>query len=307
MKLFLIRLSIFLLVPIVGLFAIYILFIHTVNTIKIPPQTTTLLMGDSHIQSGLNDSLIPNSVNIAQASEHYFYTYNVLQKLLFNNPQVKRVILGVSYHSFSQFYDDYIPPGKKSDLLLSKYYLILDYESIKKINLVPYKLSKQILLNTFNTIKIGSSLKGHSFIGFFYKSSKSNLNDSTSKEAILRHFYKNDWKEQPFSETQLFYLSRIMQLCKSRGVELSLLNTPLQKKYLTGIPERFIANYYSSLNSIGVSKQLLDFHNYELSDSCFGDSDHLNIFGADTFSKIINTRLNNNQYINIPTSINDHK
>ena len=40
-----------------------------------------LFMGDSHIQKGIIDSLIPNSANVAQNSESFYFTYFKIKKL----------------------------------------------------------------------------------------------------------------------------------------------------------------------------------------------------------------------------------
>lgn len=39
-------------------------------------------MGDSHIQKGIIDSLIPNSANVAQNSESFYFTYFKIKNYL---------------------------------------------------------------------------------------------------------------------------------------------------------------------------------------------------------------------------------
>ena len=56
----------------------------------------TLIMGNSHAMSSLNDEIIENSVNVAQHSEHYFYTYYKAKKLLSLNPSLKNLIVSFS-------------------------------------------------------------------------------------------------------------------------------------------------------------------------------------------------------------------
>ena len=89
---------------------VIVLYIHEIflDNITLSKNVTTIICGDSHTKSAVNDSLLQHSINISQTSEHFLYTYNVLAFTLKNNPQIKKVILGVSYHSFSEIYDSYV-------------------------------------------------------------------------------------------------------------------------------------------------------------------------------------------------------
>ena len=90
---------------------IYILFI--ISTIFVYKQKlqkcqfnkniSTVICGDSHPMSAINDNILKNSINISNDSQHYIYTYNVLKIVVKNNPQIKTVILGSSFHSFGEY------------------------------------------------------------------------------------------------------------------------------------------------------------------------------------------------------------
>jgi hypothetical protein len=57
---------------------------------------TTLIIGDSHIEADLNDSIISNSVNLAVGGSPVYFNYIKLKKILEHNNQIKTVILGYS-------------------------------------------------------------------------------------------------------------------------------------------------------------------------------------------------------------------
>ena len=42
---------------------------------KIGDTISTIFIGDSHVQMGINDAKIPNCINLAQNSEFYYYNY----------------------------------------------------------------------------------------------------------------------------------------------------------------------------------------------------------------------------------------
>ena len=57
-------------------------------------------------------------------------TYNVIRTLVNSNPQIKTVILGYSYHSLSEIYDDVVYKEEGRGDFYSTYLPILDKESI---------------------------------------------------------------------------------------------------------------------------------------------------------------------------------
>ena len=149
-----------------------------------------------------------NSINISNHSQHYIYTYNVLKTVLQNNPHIKTVILGSSFHSFNEFdniiFDDDIAiPDYKT------FFPILDYESASIIisnNFLSFiKSSEGIIKSMFkSTISNDNSYQSYPFIGYYYKSMNSCLNDSTVTTAINRHYYQLNGKEQGFSHYKIY-------------------------------------------------------------------------------------------------------
>lgn len=80
-----------------------------------------VFMGDSHVRSSLNDKQIENHVNLGLYAETFYFTYYKLKFLLAENSNVKRVYLGLGYHSLSNFYDKFIY-GKDSKTISSNYF-----------------------------------------------------------------------------------------------------------------------------------------------------------------------------------------
>lgn len=267
---------------------------RNINHIHIDNSIETLISGDSHTQSGIDDSILKSSLNISQSSEHFLYTYNVLKLLLKNENKLEKVILGVSFHSFSSSYDDYIKKYEKTKYMFPKYFQILDNESIQDINEIPLRQSNAIFKNMIKDLNNGSKIHKYSFIGEFYKSEKTNLNDTVIEATLNRHYFTEFPKTQDFSYFQLKYLNKIEQLCNKQGVELILINTPITKQYHQKIPKKFINNYYSIINNLRDKVVFYDFADIKYSDAYYGDGDHLNSFGAEKFSQLLNQKI----YIN---------
>ena len=295
MRSFIKKSLIFILIPLIFLIIVIFIYQNRVVDLKIENNIEIIISGDSHTQSGIIDNLIPNSLNISQSSEHFFYTYNVLKFLFRNNPNIKTVILGTSFHSFGEFYDEWV--FEQSKIMYPKYFPILDKESrnfiysknfFGFIDSCPFLL-KEILVSILNV----SNYQDYGFLGKNYISYKKNLNDSIIDRDIKRHFMKNGDVEQDFSKLQILYLNKIVELCSINDIKLILVNTPITTKYLDKIPEKFITNYYRNIKHLGSKVVFWDFHLSNFGDDCFGDGHHLNTFGAEKLSRLIDLKLDN--------------
>jgi hypothetical protein len=258
---------------------------------------TTVICGDSHPMCAINDSILNQAVNVSSFSQHYMYTYNILHVLLENNSSIQSVILGTSFHSFNE-YDKYVFDDDYARLLYPNYLPILDMESAKLIISNNYKgffstSDEVIKLMIKSILRSNNSYYNYPFIGQYHQSENSNLNDTTVSKAINRHFYKANGVEQGFALYQKKYFDKIVHLCLSKNIKLIIVNTPLSEEYYTKVPKKFISNYYTIIAGLQNKIEFWDYHNYSLQNSCFGDGDHLNSFGANIFSMTIDSLLNN--------------
>jgi hypothetical protein len=99
----------------------------------------------------------------------------------------------------------------------------------------------------------------------------------------------NEMKENEYSEYQLEYLLKIIELCGSKGVELILFNSP------TYNPEKYgnlpsLANFYTMYFP---DITYLDFSAFVLPDYGYGDINHLNFKGAEIFSQYLENNYEN--------------
>lgn len=272
-------------IPILFAFDLYVNGLY--NDDKIKGNISDIYIGDSHIKHAINDSIIPNSLNIAESSESFYFSYFKLKILLDNNPSIKKVHLGLSYHNLSNYYDRFIS-GDYSLATAPKYFYSLP---IKEQFRMIFWNKKNLISFTKSIIKHGiKKIKNDKYSlfdrGFSNRFNGTKVDQSSMNKRLLFQFYKND-NLNSFSECNIKYLKKIIILCKSKSVELHVLNTPLHPYYNSKIPKE----YTKKLNEIIRENQLhyIDLSNLKLKDECYiPDGDHVTKLGAEITSiKII--------------------
>jgi hypothetical protein len=127
-----------------------------------------------------------------------------------------------------------------------------------------------------------NEISEHPFIGEYYDSKRTNKNDSTVGLALNTHFYNTDRSYLGFSDLQEQYLEKIIHLCESIDVQLILINCPVSREYRSQIPESFIKHYYDFAEKH--EGLILDYHDYLVPESQYGDGNHLNFYGSLQFT-----------------------
>ncbi|SEH05360.1 hypothetical protein [Candidatus Venteria ishoeyi] len=295
MKKFISKIVLFFLVPLISMLIVLSIYFYRVHKLRIQSNVSTVICGDSHTQSALNDNFLHEAINISQQSEHYFYTYNVLKFVLKNNPHLNKVIMGVSFHSFGTGNDRFVFDNKQAIKMYPKYFPILDNQSLRKIiwGNISGILNSGVMLSKYIGLSFlkNYNIQDYPFIGYYYNSPGSSFNDTTIDRAISRHYYMEDNREQEISIFQKNYLNKIIDLCINQNVQLILINTPISSEYYEKIPDRFIIDYYSTISQFENKILFWDFYSYPLEQKSFGDGDHLNYYGAEKFSMKIDSLL----------------
>lgn len=296
MRYFVLRISIFAVAFILFIGSMYIISDLYLNLrkqyfLKLKSNINIVFAGDSNIECAVNDSLIPNSVNIAQGGEAYLYTYVKLKSLLKYNKQIKTVFLGFSFHTLNQsrektwlFEEDFV-------LEKNKYY---NYLLGNRERSLIFRTSPKIYVQgirdyTFtNFISVAKSYYSKNIINFggykFLDRNKlqENIKLNKSKPDSVFHFEEGKY--------QIEYLKRISDLCKENKIKLILLNAP---KHIT-LTKSFNYNksdYGFAVSSILENDSLLDLSSLYFPDSCYADVTHLNYKGARIFSELLSEKI----------------
>lgn len=275
-------------------FAVIIYFTITISSgklirsYKIDSKVDKVFIGDSHVLTAVNDSLIVDGINFSKTSEAYYYSFYKLTHLLESNHQIKYVFLGYSYHSLASYYDSSVF-GEYAPYVASDFFFFLPLkEQLKHLHY------NRILIIGKKILISGISNLGQRDFSGVYGSYKARQNLSASKEAMdhrLRFQYPVDNVTEILSNLNHTYLLKIIELCKTKKVELILLNTPLHNYYKENIPGVYVNLYDSVLNSLNI--KCLNFSDFTMENDCYTpDGDHCTRKGSIIFTQELIKHLN---------------
>ncbi len=295
MKKFITKTFIFLLIPVlilgIALTLPGYLYLNTMKNYPLSDSVETLFAGDSHIQHAINDSLLTGGINISNSAEALYYTYFKLERLLEGHPGIKRIYLGVAYHSFTNYYDEFIY-GRYSLNVATRYFYTLPAE--EKIKMLKQNRTKLAAFSrNLNAESFGyyvSENNEYPFIGYYENTFGGGpRRDTIIDKRVKAQYYEMDTL-RGFSAINILYFDKIIELCKSSNIELVILNTPLHPYYLKKVPGKFVNHYYSLMEAMDI--KLIDLGKMEMNDSLFvPDGDHVNREGAIIVTNLIRDSL----------------
>lgn len=261
------------------------------NEFSIDSNKEILILGDSNSKRAVNDSIFNKAFNFSGSADSYYYSYLKLSKVIETNKQINTVFLSFSPHNI-------IDNGwlfNEDDMItrFPKYYPLMNFSDFsflyKQRRPVLFASINRVFRNTPGTVlsKIGGSKITENYGGYEFVTGN-NLKlvlSKFNKEEDIPHFnLPNVFK---ISLQEMFYLRKIVTLCKDKSLKLILMNPPKRKELLTH-KRYFVAefnNFYDcELNNI----PFLDFSNFVLPDECYNDLVHLNYKGAKIFSTLLN-------------------
>jgi hypothetical protein len=250
-------------------------------------KAQTIVIGDSRMMTGIDPSLINNCINTAQNSESYFISYYKLKYILKHSKNVKKVILGFSYPSFSGYMDKIYKNDLATSDVLNRIYPIISIEDFG-----PLEVDKEKYYTIlFRNMLVIPHINHEKFIGE-YSPLPSGMQNANVNSTIKRHYFDKDSINSGISYINRSYLDSIINLTKSQNIDLYLVNLPLQKDYIQRIPENFISFYDQTKKElIDQNITILDFGNELIDDENFKDHVHLSSNGASLISKRINQVL----------------
>ncbi len=274
--------------------------IYSTENFYLGSEVTQLLAGNSRL-AVINPELFDNTTNVSSGGQSYYYTYLLLEQAIPANPQIKRVYIGCSYDNFTKCSDKNI--GIESRV--EGYFPVLSWKHLKsqqirtknlkvllKMAGVPFNFQNELkLITAFNLGPI--SQENNTAYGKYYSSDKSIIDTSIIQEKIQTDFL---CKDETFYNSEMLedYFYRILHLCDNEKVELILINPPLYSSYLESIPEE-VADNYSRIITEARKKYndltILDYSQFEIPDSHYGDIHHLNNLGSKVFVDSLRARI----------------
>lgn len=251
------------------------------------PNKRILILGDSHTLCGLDDAIIPYSVNLSESADTYFYSYLKLREIADRNNNLKTLILGFAEHNISESQDQWLTDSSINNKKLSFYYFLFDWKDILEFT----KINPTAILK--NAVRIIKGNVGHLYRIFrktpiteFGIGTHLKLNKEVPADALMKPNKNIKIKENNLSKLDLVYLQKINQYCVKNKIKLILINTPVLVK-----EEKLDQKYMQIYNKKLPTAELLDFSNIMKDKKYFSDVSHLNNEGAIQFSNFLKTQL----------------
>lgn len=283
--------SLFLLLLTTLLVSIFYL-INSPKYYRISNKFTSIIMGHSHPECALNDSLIYGFKNYAESGEAYIYTYFKLKKILGANPQVKNIFIEFTNNQIDVEMNKWVYDDKFISEKFSKYYPIIPIEtSFVFLNKNPASTINSVITGSVEHMKFLTKYENSKHVkwGGFIPPSMSKV------DSIIKTLPISSIKEQGISEINILYLKKIIQLCKKNNKNIYLIRSPLHKKYFDLINEK---QFQHTLKKNFSSIPFLDFSSVPFKNEEFLDLEHLNSYGAKKFSIFFKTFINNGGLVN---------
>lgn len=273
MRTFLQKITIYLLVCIITYLAISFLsqfILKERASFAFSKDKNILVLGDSHTECAINDSILTNWQNLSRSATHYYYIYTILEEVLADNPQIDTIVLGIHSASFSEDFDSRM---LFDDKYINRQKYLFIYAN--PLDILTFSTSNPYFLLTYFQPKIRLSPISPYDVGSFVSLKKNNINKKSIQDSIDKEI---QIEEGPNFE----YLKKIYAFLKQRQKTLILINPPVLNS--SDQKEKGLRDIIHSLNDIVL---YADYHDFSLPDSCFADNGHLNYLGAEIFSQHI--------------------
>lgn len=264
------------------LFGIYCCFIFVtivsfkrIQAMPFKISGDTIIVGHSMPACAIDDSRLTGCFNWSDSGEGHYISFYKIRRLLNDNQQIKYVVC-----SFS-------PWGDGDIVSLEKDYCFglgpsLPFLCLSDLSDLPYlrPLAWEKALREYWTIQLRHLFRPIPLTcwGHYQRQERSGVDMDTR------------FTENPVCDKDGFrpsrYIRQIQKLCESHGAKMILLQTPVYDK------ERWFPDVAWIIDRWFSDIEYWDYSAMKLAKDNFSDINHLNVKGAQVFTKIFETRLN---------------
>ncbi|MCQ2256423.1 MAG: hypothetical protein MJZ41_00345 [Bacteroidaceae bacterium] len=242
------------------------------------PEATTLVLGNSRVQYGFDDRLVPETWNSAVNADNYNVIYWRLRMLHLRNPQLQRVMVICDQTQVFNYFKnipDKIHPYYWDVMTPEDWLGLLAHDSGALLNPLHYlkviiPLKSLVSSISYNELGIG----GYTRL----------VRDKLDEDESLRDESNQRRTIPQIHEYNVSYLRKIVAYCDVNNLELIFFNMP-------SYPTKSIVDGNKSLHIYVENNYpnvpFMDYELLQLPDSCFGDVNHLNYRGARVISERI--------------------
>lgn len=258
-----------------------------------------LILGSSHAIAGINPSLLSKkSFNLANSSQTFDLDYALLHKYIKSLPNLKFVIIPVSYFSLFMVMTEQENFRIKNYIL---YYNILNLKIISKFKYF-FELTNGTIIsnisrlyqshrNSNNLVNLITVSKQG--FGLNYSSNIRNNMEETAIAASDRHT-KENWQYLDYNKDNI---DNIINLCQLHHIHLIFVTMPAYSTYRKRLNIDQLDETINYMTRIAQKHSSIYYYNFmndpSFVEDDFFDADHLNEVGAEKFTiqldQIINT------------------
>lgn len=252
---------------------------------KIKEKKNILIVGNSHTECSVNDSIISNSVNLSQSATSYYYSYMKIRVFTKYNPQIDTVIISFSDNDLFSEKEKWFSSSQKINNKMKRHIILFnkdDYLDLFKSN--PFEVSFQtfILYSEFYNLHT----QKRDFIGSYNK-----INVNKIDEAIIEFNLRPPIVDEEIAITELKYLLKIYEFTQKNNIQLILLNTPIHpilEKHFAVIKPRNLQIVSEKMPNA----TYFDHTSFVLENSMYTDLSHLNNKGSNKYSEFLKSIFN---------------
>jgi len=253
---------------------------------KISEQKSVLIIGNSQSEYGLNDTIIPNSLNMSQSGDCSFYNYFKTKKLIDDNNQLKTVLYLYTNNMFLKGMDEWIYDEKHLGFKYPKYAHVIDFKNqwfLFTMN------PKSFLIAIRDAVRsdVQFLIKGNEkmYIALDWGSFKT-TNQIGNMSKVVEEF-DLFYRDSSTSEIDLLYIKKLQEYCATKNVNFILVRTPYHNSFRK-VKERELQEYKTKFLT---NCTFLDYSDTLFFDNEFKDVQHLNYFGSKRLSNMVNNAL----------------
>jgi hypothetical protein len=243
-----------------------------------------------------NDTIIKRTINLSDNGENYFYTYVKLKKLLESNKNIKNVFLSFTNNQIAKAYDsttiwnqEYVNfryPKYAANITSKEFFILLKNNPLGVI-----KAQQKAFKNNVHLVFDEQRIINRGYWGQFnyLKRDKTDSLVKTMSESTIQ------LKKMDYALETLNYLDKIISLCNMYKINIFLVRSPLHKKSAKLNNEQL---FQKLVNEKYKNIPFLDFKDFPLNNTDFGDLDHLNYKGSTKFSVFFNSLIKERNFYN---------
>lgn len=242
-------------------------------------EISTLILGSSHTYYGLRPDLMRDSVfNLANVSQTPRYDLAILKEYAQFLPNLKRVIIPISYFTFRDPTLEEMEPNRVVQYKVGMKLPLHSDWSVYNFSIYDFagyagRLRSLIVKEEVNRCdSLGFGL------GFDLSTQQGNWKDQTSARVA------DLTRENPSGVIQVIGdLNAIIDFCQRRNIDCILITTPVWKGFRSAMDKKQYAEMRHIADSLSRRRgvRYFDFFSSEIfTDEDFHDSDHLSDLGA---------------------------